>query len=147
MTKMLIILLVALLFEAVGVVYLSQGLKQVGEVQTICVSEIVRVMKAAVFNHKIILGMVFETIFFGFLVYMMSQADVSFIWPFTALGFVIMTLAARFILHEEVTWVRWVGVILIMMGAGVITYSEKVAETKKKSQAPASSETVSTRPQ
>ena len=39
MTKLLIILIVGLLFEAVGVVYLNKGLKQVGEVRQISASE------------------------------------------------------------------------------------------------------------
>jgi uncharacterized membrane protein len=147
MVKLLIVLIVALLFEAVGVVYLSKGLKEVGKVREISFSEFIRVAKAGATNHKLLLGIFLDAIFFGCMVYLMSQADVSFIWPFTALGLVIMTLAARFILHEEVTWLRWVGVVLIMIGAGVITYTEKVAEQKRQSHITASSGDVSTRPQ
>jgi len=61
---------------------------------------------------------------------MSKGAEISFIWPLTALGFVFTTLAARFILHEQVPLVRWGGVLLIMAGAGLITYSEKKAEQK-----------------
>lgn len=47
----------------------------------------------------------------------------SFIWPLTALGFVITTFAARYILHEQVTTLRWTGVALIVLGAALITLS------------------------
>ena len=42
MAKILIILLIALVVEAVGVVFLSKGLKQIGQADTVRVSEIVR---------------------------------------------------------------------------------------------------------
>ena len=40
MTKLLIILLAGLLCEAVGVVYLNKGLKQIGEVKKISAGEV-----------------------------------------------------------------------------------------------------------
>jgi drug/metabolite transporter (DMT)-like permease len=141
MTKLLIILIVGLLFEAVGVVYLNKGLKQVGEVRQINVPEVLRVVRNGVTNRNILLGVLFEAIFFGTLLVLMSQGTVSFIWPLTSLGFVLTTIAARFILHEEVSLLRWSGVLLIVFGAGLITYSEKVLEAKSStaSQAPPAS--------
>lgn len=130
MTKLIIVLLVGLCFEAVGVVYLNKGLKQVGEVQKISVTEVLRVVKTGAMNPQILLGVLFEAIFFGTLLYLMSQGTVSFIWPLTSLGFVLTTIAAKFYLHEEVSLLRWSGVLLIMLGAGLITYSEKILEAK-----------------
>ena len=126
MTKLLIILLAGLLFEATGVVFLSKGLKQIGEVKTRTAVEILRVVQSGATNANILLGVVLEAVFFGTLLYLMSQADLSFIWPLTALGFVLTTLAAKFLLHEEVSAVRWGGVILIMAGTALISWSEKV---------------------
>src|ERR1700678_1109455 len=131
MAKLLPILLIGLLFEAVGVVCLNRGLKQVGEASGISVGEITRLVKSGATNRNILLGVLFEAVFFGALLYLMSQATVSFIWPLTSLGFVLTTLAARFILREEVSFLRWCGVLLIVMGAGLITYTEKVLEHKE----------------
>lgn len=130
MAKLLVILFIGLLFEAVGVVYLNKGLKQIGEVRQISVPEIARVVKNGATNRNILLGVLFEAIFFATLLVLMSQGTVSFIWPLTSLGFVLTTIAARFILHEDVSWLRWGGVLLIMLGAALITYSEKVLEAK-----------------
>jgi drug/metabolite transporter (DMT)-like permease len=130
-TKLLVILLIGLVMEAVGVIYLNKGLKQVGEVQKISIGEVVRVIKSGVTNPNILLGVLFEAFFFGCLLVLMSKGgEVSFIWPLTALGFVFTTIAAKFILHEEVSLLRWGGVLLIMLGAGLITYSEKSREQK-----------------
>ena len=134
MTKLILILVIGLVFEAVGVVYLSRGLKQVGGIKQARVTEVLRVVKRGVTNRSILLGVFCEAVFFGTLLVLMSRGDVSFIWPLTALGFVLTTLAAKFVLHEEVSFIRWAGVLLIMLGAGLITYSEKM---KPKPPAPA----------
>jgi drug/metabolite transporter (DMT)-like permease len=64
------------------------------------------------------------------MVTLMAQADISFIWPLSALGLVLTTFAAKFFLHEQVSSTRWAGVFLMMAGAALITYSEKVKERK-----------------
>ncbi|MGA2802427.1 MAG: EamA family transporter [Verrucomicrobiota bacterium] len=125
MTKILVILIFALCVEAVGVVFLSKGLKQIGEVQTISSREISRIISKGATNSSILLGIALEAAFFGALLYLLSQRDVSLIWPLTSLGFVITALAAKFILKEEVTAVRWAGVALIVIGAALVSYSEK----------------------
>jgi drug/metabolite transporter (DMT)-like permease len=61
---------------------------------------------------------------------LMSQADVSFIWPLTSLGFVATTFAARFVLKEEVSAARWAGVIMIAAGAALISWTEKAKEAR-----------------
>ena len=126
MTKVLMVLLIALVLEAVGVVFLSRGLKQIGEPERVAVAEVLQILRRGAANPSILLGVVLETIFFGALLYLLSQRDVSLIWPLTALGFVLTALAARFILNEEIHWTRWLGVVLIVIGAAFVSYSEKL---------------------
>src|SRR3569833_550423 len=45
-----------------------------------------------------------------------SWADLSFVVPCTASSYVISTILAKFILGEQVHFVRWVGVSLIFVG-------------------------------
>ena len=136
MAKLITILLIGLIFEAIGVVYLSKGLKQIGEVTTISIPEIARLVGRGATNGNILLGIAFEAAFFGCLLYLMSHGEVSFVWPLTSLGFVLTTLAAKFILHENVSTVRWGGVFLIVAGAALIAYSEKLQEKKPGSATP-----------
>jgi len=126
MTRVLIVLLLALVLEAVGVVFLSRGLKQIGEPEKLTAAEVARVIRRGAVNPNILLGVLLETIFFGALLYLLSQRDVSLIWPLTALGFVLTAIAAKFILHEEIHWTRWMGVALIVVGAALVSYSEKM---------------------
>lgn len=125
MTKVILILLVALVLEAVGVVLLSAGLKEIGEVKSVSAAEIGRIIKRGATNAKVLLGILLETIFFIFLLVLLKQNEVSLIWPLTSLGFVLTAFSARFILHEQVTSMRWIGVALIVVGAALVSWSEK----------------------
>ncbi|HLX70294.1 MAG TPA: hypothetical protein VKV04_11770 [Verrucomicrobiae bacterium] len=125
MIKLILILLSGLFLEAIGVVLLSQGLHEIGEVKEITVSEIGRVIGRGATNYHILLGVALEAAFFGVLLYLLSQRDVSLIWPLTSLGFVITAVAAKFIRHEDVTALRWGGVALIVAGAMLVAWSDK----------------------
>ncbi len=126
MLKIVVILLIGLGLEAVGVVLLSQGLHEIGELKRVSAGEIARLVGRGATNRYLLLGVAFEAAFFGILLYLLSQKDVSLIWPLTSLGFVITALAARFIRHEEVSTLRWAGVGLIVVGAALVAWSEQV---------------------
>lgn len=128
MAKLLFILLIGLVFESTGVVLLKKGMTQIGEVHVLNASEIGRIVKAGVTNPQILLGVFFEALFFACLLILMARSQISFLWPLTGLSFVFATFAAMWFLHEQVSPVRWAGVILIMIGAALISYSEHQRE-------------------
>ena len=126
MLKLLLILLVGLAFESAGVVLLKKGITQIGEMHGVTTAEVLRVVKAGAVNPQILLGIFFEALFFACLVILMSKSDISFLWPLTGLSFVFATFAAMIFLGESVSPLRWIGVILIVIGAALISYSEQI---------------------
>ena len=124
MVKLLLILLIGLVFESTGVVLLKKGMSQIGQVRTVNAAEIGRVVKAGITNPQILLGVVFEALFFACLLVLLGKSDISFLWPLTGLSFVFATFAAIWFLDERVSSIRWAGVVLIMIGAALISYSE-----------------------
>ena len=141
MTKLIAILLTGLVLEAVGVVFLSQGLHEIGEVKSYSAGEIGRIILRGAGNHNVLLGILLEAVFFGVLIYLLSQRDVSLIWPLTSLGFVITALAARLVRHEEISALRWTGVAIIVIGAALVAWSE---QAKKAPAMPASPQAIVT---
>jgi drug/metabolite transporter (DMT)-like permease len=131
MTKLLIILAIAFIFEAFGVIALKKGLDEIGPAFTERQAtmplwkNILKLVGEWFTNKNILFGVLLEAIFFGLLQYLLGQRDVSFIWPLTALTFVTATLAAKYILHEKVDAIRWTGVLLIVSGAILIGISEQ----------------------
>jgi drug/metabolite transporter (DMT)-like permease len=130
MTKIIIILIVGLICEAAGIVVLKQGIDAICKGRDVTLVNIVPIVLKGATNLKIILGVALEAVFFACLLYMMSQKEISFVWPLTSLSFVMTTLAAVFYLHEHVSGTRWAGVALIMIGAALITWSEKQKEMR-----------------
>ena len=128
MIKLLLILLVGLTFESTGVVLLKKGMTHIGDMNGVTAGEIFRVCKAGVTNPQILLGVFFEALFFLCLLILMAKSDISFLWPLTGLSFVFATFAAIWFLDERVSAVRWIGVILIVIGAAFISYSQQAKE-------------------
>jgi drug/metabolite transporter (DMT)-like permease len=50
----------------------------------------------------------------------LAVADLSFVLPLTAVGYVFAALLGKFILHEDVTPERWVGTALIFLGVALV---------------------------
>ena len=124
MAKLLSILIIGLLFESAGVVSLKIGITQIGDMKAVSVAELVKVIKAGVTNVNVLLGVFCEAVFFASLLILMAKSDISFLWPLTSLSFVFATFAAMWFLHERVSSIRWAGVVFIMIGAALISYSE-----------------------
>jgi uncharacterized membrane protein len=124
MFKFLLILLIGLSFESAGVVCLKKGMSSLGQTTASTPAAIAHLVAIGIRNPQILFGVFFEALFFVSLLVLMAKCDISFLWPLTALSFVFATFAAIWFLDERVSAVRWAGVMLIMLGAAFISYSE-----------------------
>jgi multidrug transporter EmrE-like cation transporter len=71
---------------------------------------------AAMRNIWIWLGMGLHVSALGLWIVALSRTELSFAYPFIALGFVATTLAGAWLLNEPVSTMRWGGVGLIVAG-------------------------------
>lgn len=126
MVKVFVVLLVGLLLESAGVVLLRSGLKDLMPEEPHATWRTLQtVAMRGLALPKVWLGIFCEALYFFTLLYLLSQRGLSFVWPLTSLGFVITALAAWLLLDEPVGWLRWIGIILIVIGAGLVTYTEQ----------------------
>jgi drug/metabolite transporter (DMT)-like permease len=44
----------------------------------------------------------------------------TYVLPATSLGYVLLALVARFVLHEQISPLRWIGIALISGGVGFV---------------------------
>ena len=51
---------------------------------------------------------------------LLSVADLSFVLPLTATGYIFSTLLGKFVLREQVSLGRWLGTLLIFLGTAVV---------------------------
>jgi hypothetical protein len=56
MAKLLLILSIAIVFEAIGVIHLSRGLKEIGELEAKTPSAVMRLVGRGVTNYNVVMG-------------------------------------------------------------------------------------------
>jgi drug/metabolite transporter (DMT)-like permease len=66
------------------------------------------------------LGIIFLLGFMASQMTVMSWADYSYVMPAGAFGYALQTLMAVLILHETVSFRRWIGVLLICVGVVLV---------------------------
>ncbi len=105
------------IFGALGDVALSRGMKAVGAVSLSHWTEVI----AAVFTPWVGAGIILLLGFFASYLAALSFADLTYVLPATSVGYIIMALLARFFLHENISPLRWAGIVLIAAGVGFVT--------------------------
>ncbi|HYL98902.1 MAG TPA: EamA family transporter [Blastocatellia bacterium] len=116
-----IIVLLLVVTDSAGNVFLTKGMKQVGEVESFSPKALIKVCGRAISNPMLGLGIFCMAVaFFSFLT-LLNKADLSFVLPVTALGYAISVLGAKYFLKEEVTATRWLGTVFICAGVALIS--------------------------
>jgi transporter family protein len=116
--KLLIVIMVMALVDSASCLLTSKGMKQVGEISTLHPRKLLGVGRRMVKNRLLVLGFVLQASTFFMFLTVLSWADLSFVVPMAAIGYVISLLGAKFFLKEQVSKERWLGTLLI--GAGVV---------------------------
>jgi len=130
--KTAIVLTLAILAQAVGNVFLTRGMKAAAAASsaraaeagvTSVVSQALDAASAAAQHPEIWIGTVLLIAFFVLSSAALSWADVSFVMPVTAAGYVLNVAAGHYLLHEVVTPTRWLGALVITLGVVFVSRS------------------------
>jgi len=111
-------------FAVAGDAMLSHGMKQVGGISLHHLQSVI----FAVLNPWVALGIFFLLGFFYTYTNALSWADLTYVMPATALGYVLLALVARFVLHEHISPLRWIGIVLITSGVGFVAGGPALTE-------------------
>ncbi len=109
-------------FASLGDVCLSRGMKQIGAVTFGNLEALIH----AIFNPWVSLGIVLLIAFFVSYLSALSFADLTYVLPATSVSYVVMALLAKFFLHEQISVMRWSGILLIALGVGFIARGPSV---------------------
>jgi drug/metabolite transporter (DMT)-like permease len=112
-----LVLLIVTLTASCGDTFLARGMKSLGPVSLHHPAALIH----AIFTPWVASGILLLIGFFASYLTALSFADLTYVLPATSLGYVLMTLLARFWLHEHVSPWRWLGVVCITAGVGFVT--------------------------
>jgi len=123
--KTAVVILLAVLAQAGGDVYLSQGMRFIAAANEPAESNMVGLIVQGLASPGIWLGIGLLGVRFVLHAAVLSWADLSFVLPATAFGYVLNVACGYYFLHEAVTPARWLGALCI--GLGVVCVSRSKA--------------------
>jgi drug/metabolite transporter (DMT)-like permease len=142
------VLIIAIVAQAAGNVFLTRGMKAVatatassdggGLMNTI--SQSLHAALQAMQSPEVWIGTVLLIVFFALYSAALSWADLSFVLPATAFGYVLNVAAGHYFLNEEVTKARWIGSMIITLGVVFVSRSGERTTLVKEVQASAAGE-------
>jgi drug/metabolite transporter (DMT)-like permease len=109
-------------FAAAGDAMLSQGMKQTGSISLNHLSSLI----LAVLNPWVAIGILLLLAFFASYMTALSWADLTYVMPATSMGYVLLALVAKLLLHEHVSAARWLGIALITGGVGFVAGGKEI---------------------
>jgi len=122
MTTLLLVGVIVLCFSF-GDIALTRGMKQAGEVSSLRLAVLDQVGGRAIRSPFVLLGGALQVVAFVAYLVALSRRDLSYVFPLTAASDIVTTLAARYLLHEQVTSARWAGVVIVSLGIALISAS------------------------
>lgn len=123
--KTIVVVAFAALSAAIGESLLSFGMKKFGPLNETDASHWLMLISSVVKNPYIFSGIFFLAIFFFLYLAALSWADLSFVLPITALSYLFAAFFAKYFLKEDVTWLRWAGTIVIVLGIVLVALDGK----------------------
>jgi drug/metabolite transporter (DMT)-like permease len=126
--KTYILLAVRAVFNAFGDIELKRGMTHLGPVSFSSAGEAWHLFSQVISNGTIWLGILLMLGFFASHLVLYSKADFSYVMPTTAANYVIVPLLGLFLLGENVTFIRWVGIALISFGVLLVSGTKPRAQ-------------------
>ncbi len=123
MFKTLIMMLLAVTAGTVGDILLAKGMKELGDLSTMNLRGILETAVRAMTDWKIVVGTFMLALFFFIWLAVLSWEDLTVALPMQALNYVLVAVLAKYLLHEQVSPLRWAGIALVCIGVMLITKS------------------------
>ena len=119
------------MLKSLGDVCLSHGMREVGEVNPLHPLGMVAVGLRTLANPWVDLAMTFLLMYSLLSLSALSWLDLSYILPITAFNYVLTSLLAWRLLHEEIAVTRWVGTLTIAFGVLFVSLSDRRKQQQK----------------
>src|SRR5690349_1854134 len=126
--KTAVVLISAIVAQALGDVLLTKGMKAIEALEANDAAsssfwQVWHIGLQAAQSPEVWAGTLLLIVFFALYSAALSWADLSFVLPATAFGYVLNVAAGHYFLNEEVTRARWIGSLIITLGVVCVSRS------------------------
>jgi len=120
MIEVIAMVLICVVMGSFGQIYMKRGLKQ----NPLDLKDILSVkIFSTVFEPNVFIGLMLYILASVIWLTVLSKADVSYIYPMISLGYILTAFLAKFYFNENISVVRWFGILLILGGVFLIAKS------------------------
>ncbi|MBQ28058.1 MAG: multidrug resistance protein [Nitrospiraceae bacterium] len=123
MMKTLFLVAIAIGMSVIGQLCLKVGMTQVGRVGMEQLMFPVEVIFKVVTTPLIVLAVLVYIIDFGIWLIVLSRANLSFVYPLLSATYILVPLAAYFLLSESINPQQWAGIFVITVGVLLVAGS------------------------
>lgn len=106
---------ITVLTNVAGNSFLTEGMRRLGDPGNSPLALI-----ATLFHPLVAIGVALLILWTLSHMALLSWADLSYVMPVTAIGYVVTAFSSRFILGETVSVYRWAGIVLITAGVTLV---------------------------
>ena len=120
MIRIALFLGVLILGTTAGEIAMTLGMKATGEPARLRPREILIFLGRALRNGWFWVAAPLMALAFYALLVLLSWQPISFVIPASALSYVVGAVGAKYILREDVSPARWIGVVLVCAGVALV---------------------------
>jgi len=118
--RVVLALAVLILGSTGGEIAITHGMKSTGAPARLRPRALLHFLGRAVRNGWFWAGIPLMALSFYSLLVLLSWEPITLVIPASALSYVVGTVGAKYILREDVSVVRWVGVLLVCAGVALV---------------------------
>lgn len=111
------------LFNSTGNLFLSLGMKRVGEIRGWSLAGLVAIGGRTATNGSLWIGVLLLALFLMSYLLLLSWADYSYVHPASAAGYAVVPLLGYTAAGEHVSPLRWTGIALICLGVALVGHT------------------------
>jgi ceramide glucosyltransferase len=114
-----------ILGSSLGEILSARGMQQIGDI-SFRPRPLLNAFGRMLRNGYLIAGVGCLAVSFFSFIGLLSYADLSYVVPLTAIGYITNTIGARFFLKETISKERWMGTLMVAIGVSVISLGERL---------------------
>jgi drug/metabolite transporter (DMT)-like permease len=120
MIRIILMLIFFVCCSTGGEIAMTYGMKQVGEPESFRPMALLRFLGKAMRSGWVWIAMPLLAASFYSLLILLSWAPISLVIPASASNYIVGTFGAKYLLKEDVTVKRWMGVLLVCSGVALV---------------------------
>jgi multidrug transporter EmrE-like cation transporter len=116
-------LVVSVVFAIAGQFTLKAAMNEIGRIGTAQIRDPMALIARAAKEPRLWAGLALFGISALFWLVVLSRVNLSVAYPLVGVSYILVVAIGRFVLNEEVPFMRWVGVTAIALGIAIIGFS------------------------